>query len=45
MMSLGWNLVWTIINLIVLYLLMKKFLIGPVLGIIYSYNQQGKAGA
>lgn len=34
MMSLGWNLVWTIINLIVLYLLMKKFLIGPVLGIM-----------
>ena len=34
MMSLGWSLVWTIINLIVLYLLMKKFLIGPVLGIM-----------
>lgn len=34
MLSLGWNLVWTIINLIVLYLLMKKFLIAPVLGIM-----------
>lgn len=34
MLKLGWDLVWTIINLIVLYLLMKKFLIGPVLGIM-----------
>lgn len=34
MLSLGWGLVWTVINLIVLYLLMKKFLVGPVLGIM-----------
>ena len=34
MLKLGWDLVWTIINLIVLYLLMKKFLIGPVTGIM-----------
>lgn len=34
MLSLGWGLVWTIINIIVLYLLMKKFLVGPVLGIM-----------
>lgn len=34
MLNLGWGLVWTIINLIVLYLLLKKFLIGPVLGIM-----------
>ena len=34
MLKLGWDLVWTIINLIVLYLLMKKFLIGPVMGIM-----------
>ena len=29
-----WNLVFTVINLIVLFLLMKKFLIGPVTAII-----------
>ena len=29
-----WNLVFTVINLIVLFLLMKKFLIGPVTDII-----------
>ena len=34
MLSLGWGLIWTIINLIVLYLLLKKFLIGPLLGIM-----------
>lgn len=34
MLNLGWSLVWTIINLIVLYLLLKKFLIGPILGIM-----------
>lgn len=34
MLSLNWNLLFTIINLIVLYLLMKKFLIGPVMGIM-----------
>ena len=30
MISINLNLVWTIINLIVLYLLLKHFLIGPV---------------
>ena len=34
MLSLGWSLVWTIINLIIFYLLMKRFLVGPVLGIM-----------
>ena len=34
MLKLGWDLVWTIVNLIVLYLLMKRFLIGPVLDVI-----------
>ena len=34
MLKLGWDLVFTIINLIVLYLLLKKFLIGPVTGIM-----------
>ena len=29
-----WNLVFTVINLIVLFWLMKKFLIGPVIDII-----------
>lgn len=34
MLKLGWDLVWTIVNLIVLYLLMKRFLIGPVLDVM-----------
>ena len=34
MINLGWGLVWTIVNLIVLYLLLKKFLVSPVLGIM-----------
>ena len=34
MLNLGWRLVWTIINLIIFYLLMKRFLVGPVLGIM-----------
>ena len=34
MLRLDWNLVLEIINMIVLYLLMKKFLIGPVTAIM-----------
>ena len=34
MLRLDWNLVLTIINLLILYLLMKKFLIGPVTAIM-----------
>lgn len=34
MIEININLVFTIINLIVLYLLMKKFLFGPVIGIM-----------
>ena len=34
MLNLGWSLVWTIINLIIFYLLMKRYLVGPVLGIM-----------
>ena len=30
MLNLDWNIIWTFINLIVLYLLMKKFLFGPI---------------
>ena len=34
MISINLNLVWNIINLIVLYLLLKHFLIGPVMNIM-----------
>lgn len=30
MLKLDWNIIWTFVNLIVLYLLMKKFLFGPI---------------
>lgn len=34
MLSLDWNLVFIIINILVLYLLLRKFLFGPVLKIM-----------
>lgn len=30
MLKLDWNLLWTVVNLLVLFLLLKKFLFGPV---------------
>jgi len=30
MLTLDWNIIWTFVNLIVFYLLLKKFLFGPV---------------
>lgn len=34
MLALNWNIVWTFVNLLVFYLLLKKFLFGPVNAII-----------
>ena len=34
MLKLDWNLLWTVVNLIILFLLLKKFLFGPVCKII-----------
>lgn len=34
LLRIDWNVLFTIINLLVLYLLLKKFLIGPVTGIM-----------
>ena len=39
MISINLNLVWTIINLVVLYLLLKHFLIGPVMNIMDGRKQ------
>ena len=39
MISIDLNLVWTIINIIVLYLLLKHFLIGPVTNIMDRRRQ------
>lgn len=30
MLNLNWNIIWTFINLIILYLLLRKFLFGPI---------------
>lgn len=30
MLVLDWNIIWTIVNIMILYLLMKKFLFGPI---------------
>lgn len=40
MLRLDWNLLFTIINLIVLYLLMKKFLFKPVQNIIAQRQEE-----
>ncbi len=39
MISIDLNLVWTIINLVVLYLLLRHFLIGPVMDIMEKRKQ------
>lgn len=39
MISINLNLVWTIINLVVLYLLLKHFLIAPVMNIMEQRRQ------
>ncbi|HIX58607.1 MAG TPA: F0F1 ATP synthase subunit B [Candidatus Blautia gallistercoris] len=44
MLNVGWDLVFTIINLVVLYLAMKKFLIGPVTGIMEKRRQMIEGG-
>ena len=43
-LNVGWDLVFTIINLVVLYLAMKKFLIGPVTGIMEKRRQMIEGG-
>ncbi len=30
MLVLDWNIIWTIVNIVILYLLLKKFLFGPI---------------
>lgn len=39
MSNLDWNFVFTIINLVVLYLLMKKFLYRPIMNIMQQRDQ------
>lgn len=39
MLRLDMNLVWTILNVIILYLLLKKFLIKPVLSVMNQREQ------
>lgn len=34
MLTLNWNIIWTVVNLIVLFLLLKKFLFQPVKNIM-----------
>ena len=44
MISIDLNLVWTIINLVVLYLLLKHFLIGPGMNIMDQRKQMIEDG-
>ena len=30
MLNLNWNIIWTFVNLIILYILLRKFLFGPI---------------
>lgn len=34
MLRLDWNIVFTIINLLILYLILKRFLVGPIIGVM-----------
>lgn len=43
MLKLDFNLIWTIINLIILFLLLKKFLFGPVCKIMDEREAKIKA--
>lgn len=44
MLRLDMNLVWTIINVIILYLLLRKFLIKPVMSIMEKREQTIRQG-
>lgn len=44
LLRLDWNVVFTIINLIVLYLLLKKFLIGPITAVMQKREDIIHAG-
>lgn len=44
LLRLDWNMVFTIVNLIVLYLLLKKFLIGPVTAVMQKREDIIRAG-
>lgn len=43
MLKLDWNLLWTVVNLIILFLLLKKFLFGPVCKIMDEREAKIKA--
>ncbi|MCR5715598.1 MAG: ATP synthase F0 subunit B [Lachnospiraceae bacterium] len=43
MLQLNWNILWTVINLLILFVLMKKFLFGPVNKIIAERQAQADA--
>mgnify|MGYP000892872297 CR=1 FL=1 len=38
LINIDWNVLWTIINLIVFYVLLKKFLFGPIMKIMDKYK-------
>lgn len=39
MVGINWNIIWTFVNLLVLFLLLKKFLFGPVVLIMEERKQ------
>lgn len=43
MLTLDWNLLWTVVNVLVLFLLLRKFLYKPVMNIIEQRQQQAQA--
>lgn len=40
MLQLNWNLLWTVVNVLVLFLLLRKFLYRPVMDVIEQRRQQ-----
>lgn len=40
MLKLDWNIIWTFVNLIVLFLLLRKFLYRPVMAVIQARQKE-----
>lgn len=40
LVALDWNIIWTIVNITILYLLLKKFLFGPITEVMDKRKQK-----
>ena len=42
MLNLNWNIIWTFVNLIILYILLRKFLFGPITAMMEKHEGEIK---